>query len=633
MGRALLVFVFYFLFGALHANTPTIELSSEKKRINCEDHLIYFYKDQDHNITIDDLRSDPTLFQLTEGDRIFESSPEIVWLAFDIKKKSTDSYRNYLIQFGNAHIGHYELFMFNKNGLISKKIQGDNYVYDKREVRYNNFIHNLPDIEEDIINIFIRIDQGGQEVDFPISIYERNHFVQHSLRVKIFHGLFVGLFLITTIVTFSLFFVNKYKYFIHEVVVSLASIMYILSEEGYGMMLFWPNSPYFNGLSRPLFIGIVVVFSLLFTLDFVELGNKKSPFNKISVGAISFYTCFMLFFHPMNILRFRDANNIGYLITFFLFLTLILCVLIALISLWSWVKEKSTDGMVVFFIFFATLISVFVRLLALQGYAWSSNFVQHTGFITRAIHVPLIGGYLIYTAIVIYKRDQDEKIALLEERGRSTQAFIERIDAERQRISMALHDSAGSIITGLRANLQMVKGDYQNISEDNHYKESINLSYRLQEEIRNISNDLLPNSILKLGLPSEIKRLLRDIEKTYKIKTSFEDSENTDFSIDNKIIFHLYYIIREALDNIVKYAEASEILVQYFKYEDEIQLLIEDNGTGFDFEKEKLKSGNGLRNMALRVSWINGSIDIYSEEGTSITINIPLNKKNKVNKE
>ena len=74
------------------------------------------------------------------------------------------------------------------------------------------------------------------------------------------------------------------------------------------------------------------------------------------------------------------------------------------------------------------------------------------------------------------KQLQDEKIALLEERGRSTQAFIERIDAERQRISMALHDSAGSIITGLRANLQMVKGDYQNISEDNHYKESINLS-------------------------------------------------------------------------------------------------------------------------------------------------------------
>ncbi len=611
----------------MKATLPTFFIKPSIEKVSLATEQIYYFIDSSGQTTIDDLRGNHSLFRSVRGNNIFDSQPYPVWISFQMEKESEDSYRNYLIEIANAHIATYDFFLEARGDIIHSITQGDNYNFTQREVQHNFFIHNIPDVKVDKLNVYFRVDQEGQEVNFPIHIIQRSFLVQDTLRVKMFHGLVIGLFLITTFVTFILFFVNTYKYFVYEAVVSLASIFYILSEEGYGMMMFWPNSPYLNSLSRPLSIGIIVIFSLLFTLDFVELGKKKKLFYNISYGAIGIYTLVIFFLHPLDILSVRTPETIGDIISVFLVFTLGICIMVAAIALWSWVKEKSTDGMVVFFVFTATVITVAVRLLALQG-LWSNTFlVQHTGFITRAIHVPLIGSYIIYTAILVYRRNLSEQIELLEERSTYSQAFIERVDRERRRISMALHDSAGSIVTGLRANLQMVKSNNNEDLKDPHYKETINLSNQLQQEIRNISNDLLPSSIMKLGLKSEINRILSSIENTFKIQTKFESNFSSKLEVDDKIVLHLYYIIREALDNVAKYANAKNVLVQLMKYDDEIQLLIEDDGIGFNINEKKSEGGNGLKNMTLRVGWLNGEIDIYSNDGTSITINIPLQKK------
>lgn len=617
-----------FSFSYCFSSVPTILLESKDKAHSFASEEIAYFIDTTLSLSIDEIKSDQSLFSLIRGDHIFPAHPQHTWLAFQLKIENDDSFRNYILQFGNAHIGEYELYIYDDVGLISKKRQGDNFPFYQREVRHNFFVHNLPDISGDHLNIFLKIDQDGQETIMPIDIFGRNYFIQHTLNVKIFHGLIIGLFLITSIVTFILFIVYKDKFFLYEVVVSIASILYIISEEGYGLMMLWPNSPYMNGLSRPISINIVIIFSLLFTIDFLKLEDKKKVFKYISYLSIGFCCLYMLFAHPLDILNYRNEQNIGTIIFGFLLLSFFNCILIAGYALISWVKDKNKDGMVVFLVFVATLISVGIRLLAIKGFGSSSDLVQHTGFITRGIHIPLIGGYLIYSALKSFKETQKVKISLLEEKAKSTRAIIENIDVERQRISMALHDSAGSIITGLKANLQMIKEDYRGIDIDQHYISSLQMSDQLQQEIRNISNDLLPSSITKLGLVAEIKKNLQHIENTFDIKTRLETNVNKIKDRDNKILFHLYYIIREALDNITKYADAKNILVQYFEYDDEIHLVIEDDGNGFEYQSIKEIEGNGLKNMALRVSWLDGTIDIYAESGTSISINIPIKKSN-----
>jgi len=607
---------------SLSANIPMLDLSELSDMISLSSELIGHIEDRDYSLDIEDVYKHPEAFEAVPANRIYGSYPAAHWLAFDIEGDK-DMLFDIFLEIANAHIGDYQLWMYKGATPLYHTRQGDNYKFSNRFIAHNFFIHRLP-FEDGPIRLIFRIDQEGQETNFPITFYRNAQFVRHTLQYKIIHGLVIGLFLITTIITLCLYFVNWYKYFLYEVIISIASVMYVLSEEGYGLMFFWPNHPVLNGYSRPLSIGIIVVFSLLFTLDFIELKRASKTFMKIAKVMIGIYVAYWLFAHPIDVFNLRTSVNIGLIISIFLVLTIIISVYTAFISLWAWVKLKSTDGMIVFFIFMATILALLVRLLALQGIGLSSDWILHTGFITRAIHVPLLGGYIIYTAIKALQRSRDEQISLLEERSERSKAFIERIDSERQRISMALHDSAGSIVTGIQNNLRMFKEEQADIGHNDHYQESLRLTSKLQEEIRHISNDLLPSSILKLGLRSEIQRILSTLESTYDLTTRLETNDKTDIDIDQKIIFHLYYIVRESLDNIVKYAEASSVLIQYYIYDEEINLLIEDDGKGFRKEEVLERRGNGLRNMDLRVGWLKGEIDIYSEEGTSISINIPL---------
>ncbi len=189
----------------LHSEIPVIRLDPNIDDLNFSNFKVAYYADPSKTMIIDEIKPDISLFQLSRGNSIFPSGTKNLWLSFILEKNSDDVFRNYLVQFGNAHIAAYEIYIYDELGLISKKTQGDNYNYNQREVRHNFFVHNLPDVPGNLLNIFIRIDQEGQEVNFPINVYKQNHFIQHTLRVKMFHGLIIGLFLITSIVTFILF--------------------------------------------------------------------------------------------------------------------------------------------------------------------------------------------------------------------------------------------------------------------------------------------------------------------------------------------------------------------------------------------------------------------------------------------
>lgn len=615
----LLAYFFLFLQFSQAQNPPLTAINNSKEITSIQSSKIGYF------IESSPLSIDQALeheWSITEGNKIFSSQPHPIWFAFKLEKATNRSFQGYVFELANAHIGQYDIYFREGDETLATFRQGDNFVFGKREVQHNYFIHNIPITKGDIIDVYIRVDQGGQEISMPISISQRPFFVKQTIHTKIFHGLIIGIFLITSVVTFFLYCIYKERYFLYEVILSVASIFYILAEEGYGLMLFWQNTPSFNGTSRPLFIAIVIIFSTLFTEDFLSLKKIDRLTPKLTRGLILLLIAFMVFAHPIDIFEIRTRENIGLIISIFLSLIVFQCTYILFLSLRSWIKEKNFDALIILILFLVTGFSIIIRFLAFQGIGLNSPIVAHTGFITRGIHIPLIGGFLIYKALSSYRKNQEVQISLLEEKNKRTREVIESVDTERQRISMALHDSAGSIVTALKANLEMITENAPSLKENINYNNSIELSNQLQSEIRDISNDILPSSITKIGIEAEIKSILRRIEKTYDITTSFETNSNNE-PIEEKFVRHLYYIVREALDNIVKYAEAKNILVQFYIFEDDINILIEDDGKGFNVTSARNGTGSGLNNMATRINWLNGTIDIYSKKGTSISINIP----------
>ena len=100
-----------------------------------------------------------------------------------------------------------------------------------------------------------------------------------------------------------------------------------------------------------------------------------------------------------------------------------------------------------------------------------------------------------------------------------------------------------------------------------------------------------------------------------------------DERLNGEIELNLYRIVQELVSNVLKHAEASEIIVQINRHSNELTLTVEDDGIGFNLSKARnTGSGVGLKNIESRVSKMEGElhIDTGKDNGTTVTAEIPM---------
>ncbi len=198
--------------------------------------------------------------------------------------------------------------------------------------------------------------------------------------------------------------------------------------------------------------------------------------------------------------------------------------------------------------------------------------------------------------------------------------ILDAQEKERERLSRELHDDIGQLFTAIKLNLENTK------ENDNYKNEAINKSIMFVndaiDEIRRISNDLMPAILKEFGLVFAIENFLKNLQKYSNINVkSFIDS-NINLK-DRKKTIYIFRIIQEAANNTIKHANASEVKISIQKKENIVNLNFEDNGKGFNLDE--INYGNGLFNIKERVRNMNGKIQIVSKIGfgTSINIEIP----------
>lgn len=154
------------------------------------------------------------------------------------------------------------------------------------------------------------------------------------------------------------------------------------------------------------------------------------------------------------------------------------------------------------------------------------------------------------------------------------------------------------------------------------------------QETRSIAYELIPKSVEDFGFVETIKDLIEEFNNTFE-ETQFNFYTNLEKRIEDlNIEYNLFRITQESLNNVMKYAGATEVFVQLTHYDNILQLTIEDNGKGFDVE-EKLNSdiSFGLFNMNKRAESLSGKMTIESQDGTLVFVEIPLKRKSMDNSE
>jgi signal transduction histidine kinase len=217
-----------------------------------------------------------------------------------------------------------------------------------------------------------------------------------------------------------------------------------------------------------------------------------------------------------------------------------------------------------------------------------------------------------------------EKEELLQhERERRMRAAFDGQDTERQRLSRELHDGLGQSLIAQKLRLESLKLPETPETTALLY-EMKQCSDNLVEDVRRISNDLMPAQLTQFGIIPALRQHCDEVSRYSGIEVAFDSTGNFD-TMRRKTKTYLFRIIQEALNNLVKHAESKSAVVEIIKTREHYFLSISDEGKGFDTEKPF--HGNGLNNMRERTLLLGGIFSITSQpgQGTTIEIQIPSN--------
>ncbi len=223
---------------------------------------------------------------------------------------------------------------------------------------------------------------------------------------------------------------------------------------------------------------------------------------------------------------------------------------------------------------------------------------------------------------VMARQIREKTTELQQERSGRMRSVFDGEEMERQRLSRELHDGIGQSLIAVKLRLESLlyleSGDIRNsIQELRRYFDQI------IDEVRRISNNLMPSVLEAFSIPIAFRNLFNETEEHSELKIHFE-ARGTFDDLDRKTKTYLYRLMQEALNNIVKHADAGEVWVNLHRSQNELSLVIRDNGKGFVPDRIGQEGGNGIHNMRERAGLLMGHLEIRSAPGEGTTITLQL---------
>ena len=228
----------------------------------------------------------------------------------------------------------------------------------------------------------------------------------------------------------------------------------------------------------------------------------------------------------------------------------------------------------------------------------------------------------LQTEISKHKESEAARLELL-------RRLVTAQEEERRRISRELHDQTGQQLTALLLGLKTLNNSTGNGSTSLHKNllQLQKLTERLVEEAHHLAWELRPAALDDLGLETALSNYVEKWSERNSISLDFHSGLNK-LRLPAPVETAVFRIVQEALTNVLKHAEATRVSVMLEYRYDELLVIVEDNGRGFQPEaslKVKEPGGLGLVGINERVALVCGKLNIESEPGcgTTLAIRIP----------
>jgi signal transduction histidine kinase len=205
--------------------------------------------------------------------------------------------------------------------------------------------------------------------------------------------------------------------------------------------------------------------------------------------------------------------------------------------------------------------------------------------------------------------------------------MLEGQEKERLKIANDLHDNLGSILVTLKLNFQNLYQQKEGINNEQEemFSKTDDLIEEAYQKVRGMAHAKNAGVIGSEGLVPAVQNIAKKVAIPNKLKVQVIPFGMTE-RLENTLEVTLFRMIQEIVTNIIKHAHASEINISLTQDSDSINIIIEDNGKGFNPKNINKKEGMGLTNIEKKTEQLNGTfnIDSFEGKGTTIIIDIPL---------
>ena len=221
----------------------------------------------------------------------------------------------------------------------------------------------------------------------------------------------------------------------------------------------------------------------------------------------------------------------------------------------------------------------------------------------------------------ILKQQRVENL-LKEQELVSIDAMIAGQEKERQKVAGELHDDLGSLMATIKLHFDNAKISKKDASL-RHAQKLLEEAY---QKVRSMAHSKNSGVMSDQGLLPAIKKMANTITGTGALEVAIEDFGLGE-RMENSLELSIFRMVQELVANAIKHAEATKVNIQLTQHEDTLNIIVEDNGKGFDRSKlDKNKSGMGLTNIEKRVEHLEGNftVDSIVGKGTAILIDLPV---------
>jgi signal transduction histidine kinase len=626
MQRIVIVILFFILKNTAWAESPTA-LLPWRKGVESLSAYLSVLEDKKGTLTIEDILKDTTqkLWRTYPTDFIqFGYTNSAIWFRLDIDFDSLPTEPLYW-WFDISPPQDFLFYHIEENRIVKKVQTGINYPYAQRDVPHRWFMGAFRPQKQGKSTVLVRIhNQVG-------SLTGSSHLTDVSTFGVIDRKVTSGWYVIFTFMgiaalySLGLCIAFQERVYIYYFGYIFCSMLMLICTNGFGAEWFWGDSPALANSTKVIwsFAGLCFLILFVYRLLFEVLVGMVWLRYMVRFVTGLLTVCFFLALGFTNI-------PIAYLPLFLTFgnISLIISTFFILLILSIGIYKNERSAYYFLLAFSPVVLTGVVTLFRNAGY-FDVPFLRSSFILIPAFTLEIL---LLFLALLnrfqSLLRIQKEKIEL-------ELATKNQLQNERERISRDLHDNLGAQLSHIIRSAEWLSthknGDNSvEKTEEKDLLEGINESAKQSmTTLRDSIWTLNKEHITVQDFSERLKKFAQhQVKSTPNIELKFKEeiAKNNELSPEQSL--QIYRILQEALNNALKYANATEIIITLQSTDNQlITCEIKDNGISFDVEAAQNK-GNGLENMTRRAEGIGAAFNIDSngKKGTVVSCQLSVLK-------